>query len=608
MTKTRRKSITLNPVVPSQAVELDLLTALNQLVASIIKGAREAVVPVAVAEGQRLAAKDDAGANARSVIEYLKRQADIATARADRLAREAIQREAGRHTKKWVASVASGAQIDVSNLLRDDDLVDFLSVYSEQVNGLIKNLSNDILARIERETLGAIFEGRSNADISKSLQGIGGIGRNRARLIARDQASKLNGAMNQFRQEQAGVTHYKWRTVLDGRERPHHHERNGKIFPWAKAPSGGHPGREINCRCRALPVLIDDPADAAGIVETPDAPDVDDLVAKAGQFGRIDVDIFGLSRDEVMIRRAGVRSLATGVDALRTMAAPDADLDRVFAAVFGFATEGQDLARLAGLGVSAAVKSRASLVAAAIRARLDVIDEALEHAAATAPDVRKRRPGDISADLRSLPAGRMSRRLDGQRLDPADAVDEGAAFTVAQGRATGHEWGYIHDQRGNKLGIVSSALRNSLDDLSAFPELFDPRQRLTVHHNHPSSSAFSATDIRAFGTARGIDTLYAHGHDGSTYRVRVADRSKAARRVDRAVRVSTQFIDDAVRQGKVSALDASDIWAHLYMLVMRRKRWVSYDFTLRGQKAVAVDRNKAFIEHAVAKAAASLSD
>lgn len=202
---------------------------------------------------------DDAGENARAIIEELRRQAEIAAAAAEQRARQALTREAGRHTQKWVASIKAGTQIDVSRLLSDDDLVEYLSLRSEEFVGLIKNLTEDMTYRINREVLGSIFEGRSNADVAKALQEIEGIGRNRARLIARDQASKHNAAMNQLRQQQAGVTHYRWATILDGRERETHRDNDGRVFKWDDPPTvTGHPGDEINCRCRALAVLADE--------------------------------------------------------------------------------------------------------------------------------------------------------------------------------------------------------------------------------------------------------------------------------------------------------------------------------------------------------------
>ena len=256
---------------------------------------------------------DDVGRNARAIIEALRRQAEIAAATAEARSRPKIAAYGERHTQQWVASVKVGAEIDVSKLLADDDLVDLVSIKTEEFSRLIKNLSEDVRNRIERETLGAIFEGRSNADIAKSIRDIEGIGRRRAKLIARDQASKLNGAMNEFRQAQAGVTHYKWKTIIDGRERPSHHQRNNQIFAWDKPPSGGHPGSEINCRCRALAVLIEDPADVetAGIGRVGDPGDPLDMAGNedllrtvAGTMGE---DVMSWSREAALVRAAEIR-------------------------------------------------------------------------------------------------------------------------------------------------------------------------------------------------------------------------------------------------------------------------------------------------------------
>lgn len=235
----------------------ELERALNKIVAGLLAWARANVVPVIKAErdaylsrrtGDALRLADDVGANARAIIEGLRREAEQLAASAQNAASAAIQKEAQRNTRQFIAGVQAQAQIDVTALLRDDDLVDLLSIRSEEFNRLIVNLAQDIHDRIERETLGAIFEGRGNEQIAKSLQEIDGIGRNRSRLIARDQASKLNNAMNQFRQEQAGVTHYRWKTILDGRERPSHHANNDKIFAWSSPPANtGHPGHDINC-------------------------------------------------------------------------------------------------------------------------------------------------------------------------------------------------------------------------------------------------------------------------------------------------------------------------------------------------------------------------
>jgi len=357
-------------------------------VRSILGWARANITEVLAQERAQYQVKDAAGENARSIIEMLRRQSEAYSARAETVARSAIQREAGVHTRKWVASVQSGAQIDVSRLLADDDLINVISVRSEYFTSLIRNLSGDMVSRIEREVLGSVFEGRGNADVAKALQQIEGIGRNRARLIARDQATKLNSAMNQYRQEQAGVTHYKWKTVLDGRERKSHHDRNNRIFPWNKPPSDGHPGHAINCRCRALPVLVETPEDAAQIA--PPAPDVGDvasqmdLISRAG--GTLSEDVLSWPRDRVLTRAAETNQAIEALSALRTM--PEVDdvaATKLFTRVYGFEPKGGELAKLAGTRtVSAYLTQRRTLVLQAVKSRLETVQELLEHAAMTA--------------------------------------------------------------------------------------------------------------------------------------------------------------------------------------------------------------------------------
>jgi SPP1 gp7 family putative phage head morphogenesis protein len=195
---------------------------------------------------------DEAGENARAMIEALRRAAGVYEAEGERRARDAIARESQRHTRGWTASVKAGTQIDIAKLLADDDLVNLMSVKSEQFVSLIKNLSADTIYRIEREVLTSVF-GRSNAEVAKALQEIEGIARNRARLIARDQASKLNAAMNEMRQQQAGIERFRWKTILDGRERASHHAKNNKIFAWGDRVE--KPGDAVNCRCRALAII-----------------------------------------------------------------------------------------------------------------------------------------------------------------------------------------------------------------------------------------------------------------------------------------------------------------------------------------------------------------
>ena len=85
----------------------------------------------------------------------------------------------------------------------------------------------------------------------------GNVSESRAELIARDQTLKLNGAITQIRQENAGITEYIWSTSLDERVRETHAALEGQRFAWGTAPEVGHPGQDFQCRCVALPVIAE---------------------------------------------------------------------------------------------------------------------------------------------------------------------------------------------------------------------------------------------------------------------------------------------------------------------------------------------------------------
>ena len=340
-----------------------------------------------IAAERRAYHADDVGANARSILEALRLQSERAAAAAQNAARSAIEAEGVRHTRAFSAGIRAQAQIDVSALLRDDDLVNLLSIRSEEANRLITNLSQDVHDRIERETLGAIAQGRSNADIAKSLQQIEGISRNRARLIARDQASKLNGDMNQFRQEQAGVTHYKWKTILDGRERDTHHANNGRVFAWAEpSPITGHPGHDINCRCRALAILSEEPEEIDKSAVPPEAKteDLADFFVKhlpaIRSVASVPTSNLGATPAADISARL---EQAYGLQAAITEAAKlftEKTAEQLVVELYGFLPKEADLEALAPARFSKLFAPRRSVLINAARDRLEMITRQLRQA------------------------------------------------------------------------------------------------------------------------------------------------------------------------------------------------------------------------------------
>lgn len=151
----------------------------------------------------------------------------------------------------------------VTNIGRQDaafpDLEELKQAWVDQNLDLIRSIDRQTLERIKQQLNDAIIYNSDAAELTKflteAIQEIAHNETNRAVLIATDQIGKLHGRMSQYRQEQAGITHYIWETAHDSRVRPWHRTRQGKKFAWSNPPPDGHPGIPIRCRCVALPVI-----------------------------------------------------------------------------------------------------------------------------------------------------------------------------------------------------------------------------------------------------------------------------------------------------------------------------------------------------------------
>lgn len=173
---------------------------------------------------------------------------------------------------KFNRSVRDALGIDATSIM-DQAVYDAIHdrVIAENVN-LIQSLASDhydkVIDAIYDDYEGVGFPGGAKS-LAGRIQEITGVSKYRASVIARDQTSKLASQMAQARQEDAGITHYIWRTAGDQRvvgkpgglypegntKHGNHYERDGQPFAWNDPPSDGHPGSAICCRCVAMPVL-----------------------------------------------------------------------------------------------------------------------------------------------------------------------------------------------------------------------------------------------------------------------------------------------------------------------------------------------------------------
>jgi SPP1 gp7 family putative phage head morphogenesis protein len=186
--------------------------------------------------------------------------------RPSRLASDIGQKTSAWNNVQWRKTMKSVLGVDFFQ--REPWLSDIMKSFEKENVGLIKSITDQAVNNIE----GMVHRGVTNGDrftkIQKQIQNQFDVTKNRARLIARDQVSKLNGQITMTRQQSLGIERYVWSTSLDERVRGNpagkypnsqydHWEREGKEFSWNDPPPDGHPGQPINCRCVALPVIKD---------------------------------------------------------------------------------------------------------------------------------------------------------------------------------------------------------------------------------------------------------------------------------------------------------------------------------------------------------------
>ena len=155
-----------------------------------------------------------------------------------------------------------------------DDEKKFLNGKLVENTSLIKSVGDEYLNKVQDTVYRGVSQGLSTKEMRQEIQATTGVSQRRANLIARDQTGKAYGALNRFKQMDAGINNFTWSTAEDERVRPAHREIDGKIFSWADGWAGVYPGDPIQCRCTANAVF-DDEAAAAPDDDfwNPDAPD-----------------------------------------------------------------------------------------------------------------------------------------------------------------------------------------------------------------------------------------------------------------------------------------------------------------------------------------------
>ena len=150
---------------------------------------------------------------------------------------------------------------------------DQLAIDRELNASLIKSVATEFKQQISETIMTNVQSGKRSTDLITQIKERYNVSQSRAKLIARDQTSKLNGSLVKARAQAVGSKMYTWSGAMDERARQDHKVMQGKLCRWDDptiySDNGGetwkkrkqiggveaHPTEPINCRCAALPVV-----------------------------------------------------------------------------------------------------------------------------------------------------------------------------------------------------------------------------------------------------------------------------------------------------------------------------------------------------------------
>lgn len=253
--KRNKPSVTLAPVFETPGGVRAYRAALRAMLKDMAKETQASVVSRYRADQQMRKAFGDAD---ESWFNKLALMAARLTFVADQMVNRTLRLEAKKNTKGFMRSAKRALGIDLSAVVRENDMEAAFNAIMVRNSALIKSLADDTISRVRQSTIEAYMNGDSVSKLQSRLKHEFGVMDSRAKLIARDQLAKANADFNRLRHEQAGITEYVWSTSRDERVRERHRRLDGTRYKYGEstgAEGGLPPGKPINCRCVARAVV-----------------------------------------------------------------------------------------------------------------------------------------------------------------------------------------------------------------------------------------------------------------------------------------------------------------------------------------------------------------
>lgn len=150
-----------------------------------------------------------------------------------RVAARTISRAEADNAEDFRDSINKAVGVDFKLITQPEGMQNYLEASTAENVNLIKSIPSEYFQKVETIVLGGMKDGLAPTAIASQIQEQTGVSARRAKLIARDQVSKLNSDLTRQRQTAAGLVFYK--SVDAGDQRV------------TGNPGGKYPNAEISC-------------------------------------------------------------------------------------------------------------------------------------------------------------------------------------------------------------------------------------------------------------------------------------------------------------------------------------------------------------------------
>jgi len=250
---TRRKTIAMRPIKAPASFASELFHITRE-----VPDAWKASLPRITAAYERAlsALVTDSAEDAGDEIGSIFAEVDALILRLTPRLRDWALRVERWHRGRWAGNVLSATSVDLSTVLSAFDVSQTVAASIEWNVALVRDVSAQIRQRIANEVFAGLQSRTPARDVGRAIDEATGLGRDRSKRIASDQATKLTSRLDEARQQQAGLDEYRWQHSHKAHPREEHLKRDGNVYKWDDPEIGtDKPGVAPFCGCVAVPVL-----------------------------------------------------------------------------------------------------------------------------------------------------------------------------------------------------------------------------------------------------------------------------------------------------------------------------------------------------------------